>query len=195
MRSFVALTLVVLAGAADAERVATPMRPPPPNGPRPPPPPQQPPRVPHPPAEVARLAKDLVGTATCKGVVMNGDGSSTPIVGTLESKLDLDGTWLATSFVEQRAQQPGLKLSDFRTYDPIAKQWTRLRLDNAMSYVEETSLGASDGGWTWTGTQNTQNGSFEVRDHEQFEAKQIKLWGESMLSGKWQKLYEITCAR
>lgn len=195
MRSYVALTLAVLGGSAIAERAPVPMPPPPHRvGPRPPPPPPQPPRIPHASAEVAQLAKDFVGTYKCKGVMLNNDGSSTPIVGTFEAKLDLDGTWLASSFSEQRAQ-PGLKFSDFRTYDPTAKQWTRIHLDNAMSYVEETSLGAQNGAWTWTGSATTSSGSFDVRDHEQLDGKQLKLWGESMLSGKWQKLYEMTCAR
>jgi hypothetical protein len=160
---------------------------------RPPPPP--PPAVPAPAPEIAKLGKLLAGTYKCKGVTMRGDGSSTPIQATITIKLDLDNAWIQTSLVEDGKTTGALKWTEYRTFDPIAKQWTRIQLASSSGHVVATSLGEKDGKWTWDGTAVSPNGSLQTRDYEQRDAKQTKVWGEAMLSGSWQKLYEATCKK
>lgn len=142
--------------------------------------------------EIAKLGKSLAGAYKCKGVMLKGDGSSTPLEAKLTIKLDLDNAWIVTSLAETKAG--GLKFDEYRTYDGTAKQWTRIQLASTSGHVISTSLGEKDGKWTWEGTATSSAGTMQVRDYEQM-GKQLKVWGEAMLSGSWQKLYEATCTK
>ena len=144
-------------------------------------------------ADIAKLGKTLAGTYKCKGVSMRGDGSSVPLEAGLVIKLDLDGAWIVESLTETKAG--GIKFEDYRTYDATAKQWTKIQLASTSGHVIATSIGEKDGKWTWEGTASSPNGTMQVRDYEQLATKQIKVWGEALLSGAWQKVYEATCKR
>jgi hypothetical protein len=178
----VALTGAALADRAPAEAILPKHRAPPPQQ-------QQPAPVPTP-VEVAALAKTRAGTWTCKGNTQNGDGSSTPLQGTLIGKLDLDNAWLQLSFTSDK-----LKVTIYRGYDSVAKQWTQVELQSTSAHVMSTSPGEQNGAWTWTGTQSSPSGTLQVADHEQLDGKQLKMWGEALLGGSWQKIYEVTCAQ
>jgi hypothetical protein len=161
--------------------------------------PQRPPMA-KPPApvspEIAKLGKQLAGSYKCKGVTLRGDGSSQPMQATLDVKLDLDNAWIQSSLVEQgKPVSFAIKWSEYRTYDPVAKQWTRIQLANTAGYVVSTSVGEKAGKWMWEGTAASPEGTMQLRDYEQRDAKQTKVWGEAMLGGSWQKLYEATCIR
>jgi hypothetical protein len=172
---------------ARADR-ATPAAPPPlAPGPQPPRPPQPPP------AEIGELAKQLVGAYACKGVQLAMDGSSSPLVAKLAVKLALDGAWIESSLVETKAG--GIKLDDYRTYDGVAKQWTRIQLASTTGHAISSSLGERGGIWTWEGTSTSPHDTLQLRDYEQPGDRQIELWGEAMLGGAWQKLYDVTCTR
>jgi len=157
---------------------------------RPMPPPIKPMTRPAP--EIAAAGKDAAGTWTCKGNTQRGDGSSAPLTATVTVKLDLDNAWIATTLVEKTGP---LKWTEYRTYDGVAKQWTKLQMANTSGYVVSTSLGEQGGSWTWNGTATSPNGSLQLRDHEQKDGKTIKRWGEAMLGGTWQKVYEVSCKR
>jgi hypothetical protein len=142
--------------------------------------------------EIAKVGKDSAGTWICKGNASRGNGSSAPQTTTLTVKLDLDNAWIATTLVEKAGP---LKWTEYRTYDGVAKQWTKLQMANTSGYVVATSLGEQGGKWTWTGTATSPNGSVQVRDYEQAEGKGIKRWGEAQLGGVWQRTYEVSCKR
>jgi hypothetical protein len=143
--------------------------------------------------DIAKLGKTLAGSYSSKGVSLRGDGSSTPLEAKLVIKLDLDGAWIVESLGETKVG--GIKFEDYRTFDMTAKQWTKIQLASTSGHVISSSLGEKDGTWTWEGSATSPNGTLQVRDYEQIGAKQIKVWGEAMLSGTWQKLYEATCKR
>jgi hypothetical protein len=187
LRFAVLVAVMALAPVARADR-ATPAAPPPlPPGP-------QLPRAPRPPpAEIAELAKQLAGNYACKGVQLATDGSSSPLVAKLSVKLALDGAWIEGSLVETKAG--GIKLDDYRTYDGVAKQWTRVQLASTTGHAISTSLGERGGMWTWEGTSTSPHDTLQLRDYEQASDRQIKLWGEALLGGAWQKLYDVTCTR
>lgn len=184
------LTFATLASAqpiARKDEVAVPSIPEPmPPRRRPPPRP-----LPPPPSEVAKLGHELAGTYKCKGVQLRGDGSSQPLQASLTIKLDLDNTWIQSALAEDRPG--GMKLTEFRTYDAVAKQWTRIQLVNTASHVISTSLGEKNGTWTWEGTSTSPTGTQQLRDHEQLAKSSIHVWREALLSGAWTKQYEATC--
>ncbi len=151
-----------------------------------------PPPAPKPAPEIAKLGKQSAGTWTCKGNMARGNGSSAPLAATIAVKLDLDNAWVATTLVEKGGP---LKWTEYRTFDPVAKQWTKLQMANTSGYAVSTSLGEQAGTWTWTGTATSPNGTLQLRDHEQAEGKGIKRWGEAQLGGFWQKTYEVSCKR
>lgn len=142
--------------------------------------------------EIAKVGKDSAGTWTCKGNASRGNGSSAPLTATVTVKLDLDNAWIATTLVEKAGP---LKWTEYRTYDGVAKQWTKLQMANTSGYMVSTSLGEAGGKWTWTGTATSPNGSVQLRDYEQAEGKGIKRWGEAQLGGVWQRTYEVSCKR
>jgi hypothetical protein len=163
-----------------------------PAGPKPrrqPPPPPPPPK---PAPEVAAVGKQMLGAWQCKGVSLRGDGSSAPLTATLTIKLDLDNAWIVTALAEVKGP---LKWTEYRTFDAIAKQWTKIQLASTTGHVISTSTGESGGKWTWTGTATSPQGTLQLRDFEQLDAKQIKLWGEAQLGGTWQKAYDVTCKK
>jgi hypothetical protein len=185
----VSLAIAACAATAFADRVADPPEPAllPPK-----------PRVPPPPGAVKLLGSQIAGTLHCKGVYLHLDGSSTPLVATMTTKLDLDGAWIQTSLVAETKPEPDLaplRYVDYRTFDPIAKQWTRVSLDNTGGRVTETSFGVRGGEWTWNGTTVTPVATYDSRDHEQRDGGTLKIWGEAMLGGSWQKVYEATCKK
>jgi len=143
--------------------------------------------------EMAARAKLIAGNYTCKGVTMLSDGSSRPLQATLAIKLDLGIAWIQMSWVQ--TTPPATRWTDYRTYDAVAKQWTRIALASTSSHVASTSLGEKGGAWIWEGTATSPAGTLQVRDHEEYGSKLIKVWGEALMSGSWQKVYEATCRR
>jgi hypothetical protein len=188
-----AIALVALCGVASAEKAAD-MEPPPQAGARAPRPMPLPPQPPKPAPEIAKLGKDSAGAYKCKGVQLRRDGSSTPMQATLTIELALDGAWVQASLAETGKPNP-LKFVQYTTYDGVAKQWTRIQLASTSGYVVSTSPGEKSGQWSWEGTATSPLGTLQLRDHEQYGANQLKVWGEGLLGGSWQKLYEVTCAR
>jgi len=157
------------------------------------PPQPRPPQPVKPAAEVANLGKTLAGAWKCKGVTLHANGSSTPIQATYTTKLDVGTAWLATTIVDLGATSP--RAVHYRTYDAIAKQWTRVGMAATSGYTVATSLGEAGGAWVWTGTETSPTGTLQVRETEQLTNASLKLRGEAMLSGSWQKLYEVTCTK
>ena len=139
---------------------------------------------------LADHAKSRTGTWTCKGNTQNGDGSSQPWQAKLVVKLDVDNAWLQLTFTSDKSQT-----MRYRSYDAAAGRWTQVEMQSTSAYVEATSPGEQNGAWAWTGMLTSPSGSYQVIEHEQLDGKTLKLWGEMMLGGKWQKAYEGTCGR
>ena len=115
------LVLLALASTARAEMMVIDDRPVP--APKFPAPPAGPP------PQVAVLAKQLAGARPCGA-------------GTATASIALAGAWL------QITTPSSLEL---RTYDVVAKQWTRVVLGGDGTHRTQTSLGDVRGTWTWTG--------------------------------------------
>jgi hypothetical protein len=192
-KSLALVLLGVMAASARADRAA-----PPPPQTRPGIPERSPPRLrrpppPPPPSPAAAIAKEgqaVAGTWTCKGALMTGGGASAPTTATLVLAVDLDGAWIHGKLVAGT-----LKVELYRTFDPASQQWTALMLSNDGAHVAATSTGEANGVWTWTGEETAIAGTVQRRDYEQRDANAMKLWGERLLGGDWQKSYELSCNR
>lgn len=181
-----ALALILWSSVASADRAEPPAAemavvPPPPRRPRPPPPPI--------PGDIAIRGKQLAGTYSCKGTRLVGDGSSKPMQAKLAIKLDVENAWIAGTWTGD------VKMVDYRTYDATSKQWTRFLLVGDASHQTLASIGEKSGEWLWEGVESSQTGTLQVRHHEALDKKALKLFGEILLGGTWQKAYEATCTR
>jgi hypothetical protein len=184
------LGVVVCAGVATADRAMAPIperaRP---QVPQPPPPPPPPPVSV---GDIRAAAQPALGNWTCKGVELVGDGSSRPLEATLNVALDLDDTWIRARLVAKGTH--AMKVDAYRTFDVVAKEWTEVSMANNGAHHVATSTGEANGTWTWVGAESSQSGTVQRRDYETIGAT-VKLWGERLLGGEWQKSYEMTCAR
>jgi hypothetical protein len=191
-----ALASLLVSTVALADQVAPPAAGAPmqePVEPHTPPIPQRPPVPPTPvpvAPDIATQGKLLAGTYACKGNRQLGNGASAPLQSSLVVKLELDNAWIVGSWTEK-----GLKFVDYRSFDDVARQWTRMQLVSDGSHSVLTSIGDKAGEWVWEGVASSSRGNVTVRHHEMLKGKELKLWGEAMLGGTWQKSYEATCKR
>ena len=95
-----------------------------------PPPPKFPAPQLGPPPQVMALGKQLAGTWTCSS------GETATIA------IDVAGGWLRIATAES---------IELRTFDVVARQWTRVVMTAAGGYRTETSLGEQKGTWSWSG--------------------------------------------
>jgi hypothetical protein len=144
--------------------------------------------------EIATTARSMVGAWTCKGVQLAGDGSSRPALLALAVSVDPDGAWIATTADETIDGKSVLKYTEYRTYDAVAKQWTQLEMANTTAYASTTSLGEANGQWTWAGTLHGAT-AVDIHNFEKRTATHVDMWGEQLLAGTWQKVYQFSCAR
>lgn len=184
---------LLLAAPAAAELAEMPARAPRPfhDVPFDPPEPPPPPRIATAAPETAALATKLAGTWACKGVLLAENGSSSPLVTTITTKLDLAGGWMQSAVV-----QNGTPIAtEYRAFDHVAKQWTRVQLHANSTLAMATSTGEATGKWTWAGMEQSSTGTVAVRDFEELSPTGTKRWGEMLLGGTWQKRYEVTCSK
>ena len=79
--------------------------------------------------------------------------------------------------------------------DAVNRFVRRIQLASTSGHVISTSLGEQNGKWTWEGSAKSPMGTLQVRDYEQRDGHDVRLWGEAMLGGSWQKLYEVSCKK
>jgi glucose/arabinose dehydrogenase len=156
--------------------------------------PAEPMAMPAAPAEVAAMAK-TAGALRCTGSTF-GPMGEVKMVATVRNKLDLDKWWIRTSFAQTGGMK--FKFEAFTTYDPAAKNWTRVMVDNFGSHEVSTSDGVKDNKIVWEGTSKSAMGAMAGRHYEDMtNPKETKMWGEySMDKGKtYQKAYDMSCKR
>ena len=129
MRALAAL--VLLAGVAHADRVMVPE----PESQSVRPRRVRPPAVPQVAPDIATLGAQLAGKYKCDG-------------DTLVVSVALDHAWIEYRFAHA---------VEYRTYDAVAKQWTRIRLGGDGTAAMSRSFGPTDGAWTWSSTQGTEH--------------------------------------
>jgi hypothetical protein len=155
--------------------------------------------MPKPPPELAAMAKNAVGTWTCKGQGMGPDMKMNDMTGTMTMKLDIDGWWMHGSFASKMGKEP-FHFESFTTYDSTAKKWHRVMMESGGGWSSgDATAVANKMDWDLT-THSPMMGEGMFRDHEDMSdlAKAgAHNWGEmSMDKGKtWTKVYDMTCKK
>lgn len=187
-----AALLVVLGAAGVAVAAPPPIEEdeiaPPDEGPQ-----RLPPPAPSPVADVAAHAQELVGKWACKGVVKNADGSSRPRHAAMTVALDLDGAWVSFTTVES-GESTG-KRTTYRTFDPVAVQWSESTMASGGVLTTATSAGEDKGVWTFAGVEKSAASTIQVKHHEERAKGALVLWGEALLGGAWVTTYETSCVK
>jgi hypothetical protein len=187
-----ALTMVGIAGVANAQQKAPEKAPPPPM-----PKTDKAPMGMTPPAELDMMAKGAAGTWKCKGDEWDEKGAKGAMTATTTGKLDLDKWWMVET-MEAKGKM-SFKMVSYTTYDPTSKKWRRLAVMNGGGQMIGTSDGMKDGKMTWNMDMMSPMGAGQFRDYvDTTDAKAgMKVWGEmSMDKGKtWNKVYEMVCKK
>lgn len=180
----IALALVCLVGVAGADDKAakpTVARPEPPK--------------PH--ADLAAMAKTVIGAWKCKGdsFEMPG-GAKTPVTATNKVTVELDKFWIVDN-LEVKGGMP-FKMIAYTTYDSGAKKWRRVAVTNMGGYMVGTSDGMKDNKMDWNlDTVGPMSGQFREHVDAGDARAGVKFWGEmSADKGKtWFRVYEMACTK
>jgi hypothetical protein len=151
--------------------------------------------MPKPPADIAAVAKAMVGTWKCTGTAMDAAAKEVPTKGTFKNKSDLDGWWLTTSFAETK--KGGFKFTSLMSFDDKAKKWTKTMFDNMGGRETTESTGMKDNKVEWKGTSVGPMGTMQSRHNEQIVSpKEVHMMGEYSQDGtKWMKAYDLVCKK
>jgi hypothetical protein len=154
------------------------------------------PEIPKPAAEMAQL-KVFDGSWTCDGT-MNpspfGPGGS--MKSTVKSQTDLGGFWQSGTVKSTMEGMPPMEGMFHMTYDPAARQYVMLWVDNTGAWAHTTSTG-------WTGDKivfagDTVMGGKKIASRDTFTKGSdgtLKHSAEAQLDGKWTAMGDETCRK
>lgn len=156
-----------------------------------------PPKAAAPAAEMANL-KVFDGSWTCEGKSMPTPmGPGGTITSTVESHADLGGFWQSGSVKATGGGMPGTMEGMFHmTYEPGAKQYVLLWVDNMGGFSQATSTGWEGDKLVFTG-QGTMGGmTMQVRDTftKSTDGSLGHDW-EAQVDGKWAPMGSETCKK
>lgn len=158
--------------------------------------------APKPPAEIAELAKTMVGTWKCTGKATMNPADPTQMSdmkSTMTYKVDatMDKFWITGTMASQ--SKPTVKGMMHTTYDTTAKKWYRVGVDNMGGSETAWSTGVKDGKVVWDGDARMPGmGTMKTRTTETMAAggKEITIVAEGTMDGKtWLKGWEATCKK
>jgi uncharacterized protein DUF1579 len=154
--------------------------------------------APKPPAELSQI-KYFAGHWTCSGnAPASPFGPAHKSEATASAKWDLGGFWLAGPYAEKKTASNPTPVSGMShmTYDPKAKQFVMIWMDNFGTWATETSPGWQGDTSVWTGDQmimGEKTGSRDtfVRKSDNEYAHKYEL----NTKGQWGLVVEETCKR
>jgi hypothetical protein len=169
-----------------------------------PPPPAAPPRkappsMARPTAEVAELAKALIGTWRCTGTLPGAreDDPAIELTAVLRYRFDVEKVWLHDE-LEAKTDAASWRLEGFVTYDPSVKAWRRVGIGGDGGYLIATAPAVKDHLLTWDGTIEGPRGAASLRERVDLaDPKALKLTRErSTDQGQtWAPTLQLSCAR
>ncbi len=152
--------------------------------------------MPKAPAEVAELAKQLVGTYNCTGSAamdMADPTKMTPMKLKMVMKLDADKAWITSAMTGV-----GMKMNAMTTFDAQSKKWYRILTDSMGGSETSWSAGAQAGKVVWEGEARGMGMKpWKTRETEDMSnPKDVKMTGEMSMDGKtWMKSWEASCKK
>jgi hypothetical protein len=157
------------------------------------------PAMPAPPPEIAQLNL-LRGTAHCTGTQSASQfGPGHPTKSVVRGRSDLGGFWMTVRYDERKTKQSPTPVHAINnlTYDPTAKGFVLLSVDNYGGHVAETGGGWDGDKLTLAGDYLYPGGKLQFRDT--FTKKGDNAFdhlGEMQGSdGNWATLFQETCKR
>ena len=152
--------------------------------------------MPKAPAEVAALAKTLVGTWNCTGSAamdMADPTKMTPMKLKMVMKLDADKAWITAAMTGS-----GMKMNAMTTFDAQSKKWYRILTDSTGGSETAWSAGVQAGKVVWDGEARGMGMKpWKARTTEDMSnPKEVKMTGEMSMDGKtWMKSWEASCKK
>ena len=153
--------------------------------------------TPSPAAEMANL-KVFDGSWTCEGTANPGPmGPGGAMKGAVTSQTDLNGYWQSGTVKSTGGGMSGTMEGRFHmTYDPGAKQYVLLWIDNMGIWSQETSPGWSGDKMVFTGESHMGAQKMSVRDVFVKNADgSLKHDWEGEFEGKWTTMGTETCRK
>lgn len=152
--------------------------------------------MPKPPAEVAELAKGIVGTWNCTGNAAMDPTDMTKMTPTkmkMVMKLDPAKAWITAAMTGG-----GMTMNMMSTYDTQSKKWYRIITDSTGGSETAWSAGAQNNKVVWEGEGRGMNMKpWKTRTTEEIVSpKETKLVGEASMDGKtWMKTWDASCKK
>ena len=154
--------------------------------------------MPKPPKELEDMAKSMSGTWKCtgKGAMDPADMTKmSDITGTMTAKLDMDKWWVRGDWTG-KSNGMTMKGTMFTTYDPTAKKWTRVMIDNGGGAEWATSTGMTGTKMVWEGEMHGMGMTAKTRSTEDITAKEVKITSEGSMDGKkYATVFEMSCKK
>ncbi len=152
--------------------------------------------APHPAPEIAQL-KPFEGRWSCSGQ-MNASpfGPAHPTITSVMAHSDLGGFWVSGRVVESKTAESPMPIEGMfhQTWDPGAKHFLMLWVDNMGGWSQETSPGWQDGTIVWTGEAYGDGQKMGTRDSfTQKGAGELLHTMALNTGGRWVTLGEETC--
>jgi Protein of unknown function (DUF1579) len=157
------------------------------------------PKAPH---EIGERVKAMSGTWRCDGSTLGMDGSAMKFKGTMTSRAELDGFWVHDSFNGTMGTGKGamkFRFESYATFDPAAKKWRSLFMDNAGGQMVATADPMKDGKLDTIGDMTSMMGKSQFKDHVDVSDKKkgAHMWGEESRDGgrTWKPVYDMICKK
>jgi hypothetical protein len=152
---------------------------------------------PQPAAEMANL-KVFDGSWACEGKANPGPmGPGGAVKSLVTSQTDLNGFWQTGTVKSTGAGMPGTMEGRFHmTYDPGAKQYVMVWIDNMGAWSQETSTGWAAGKMVFTGESKMGGQKMSVRDTfvKNADGSLEHDW-EGQVDAKWTPFGSETCRK
>ncbi len=152
---------------------------------------------PGPPKEMAQL-EAYKGSWVCNGNVPAGPyGPARKTTTTLKFEGDLDGRWISGRIADMPSKeipQP-FKGVAHMTYDPTAKQFVMLWIDNTGGRATQTASGWDADKMVWQGEGSMDGKKMTSRDTFARKGTDLHHLGEMQAEGKWVVVQDELCKR
>jgi hypothetical protein len=152
--------------------------------------------MPKPAPEMAQL-KVFEGNWTCEGTMVPSPfGPGGKMTSTVKARTDLGGFWQSGTVKGTMAGMPPMEGMFHTTYDPAAKRYVMLWVDNMGAWAQSTAPGWEGDRMVFAGDSYMGGQKMASRDTFTKAADgTFKHAAEMQMDGQWTQLFEETCRK